>query len=80
MFEREINRRWVLIVARAWARLLIQRIHILVLAFDDVTELGAQARQRQFYYSRLVRNGHDNGHRPKRPGLRLARVVIKQES
>jgi hypothetical protein len=49
MFKREINRRWGLTAARAWARLLIERIHILVLRFDDVTELGAQARQRQFY-------------------------------
>jgi hypothetical protein len=63
MSKREINRRWGLAAARAWARLLIERIHILVLGFDDVTELGAQARQRQFYYSRYVRNGHDNGHR-----------------
>jgi hypothetical protein len=44
MFKREINRRWGLIAARAWARLLIELIHILVLGFDDVTELGAQAR------------------------------------
>jgi hypothetical protein len=64
MFKREINRRWGLIAARAWARLLIECIHILVLEFGDVTELGAQARQRQFYYSRYVRNGHDSGHRP----------------
>jgi hypothetical protein len=68
MFKREINRRWGLIAARAWARLLIERIQILVLGFDDVTELGAQARQRQFYYSRYVRNGHDNGHRPNGRG------------
>jgi hypothetical protein len=32
--------------------------------FDDETELGAQARQQQFYYSRYIRNGHGNGHRP----------------
>jgi hypothetical protein len=48
MFECEINRRWGLTAARAWARLLIERIHILVLGFDDVTELGEQACQRQF--------------------------------
>jgi hypothetical protein len=65
MFKPEINRRWRLTAARAWARLLIERIDIVVLGFDDVTELGAQARQRQFYYSRFVR---------KRPGLRVARV------
>jgi hypothetical protein len=53
MFKREINRRWGLIAARAWARLLIERIRILVLGFDDVAELGAQARQRQFYYSAM---------------------------
>jgi hypothetical protein len=41
MFKREINRRWGLIAAMAWARLLIGRIHILVLGFGDVTELGA---------------------------------------
>jgi hypothetical protein len=48
MFKREINRRWGLTAARAWARLLllIERINILVLGFDDATELGAQARQR----------------------------------
>jgi hypothetical protein len=68
MFKREINRRWGLIAARAWARLLIERIHILVLGFDDLTELGAQARQRQFYYRRNERNGHDNGHRPNGRG------------
>jgi hypothetical protein len=62
MFKREINRRWGLIAA--WACLLIERIHIFVLGFDDVTELGAQARQRQFYYSCYVRNGHDNGIAP----------------
>jgi hypothetical protein len=61
MFKREINRCWGLTAARAWARLLIDGIHILVLGFDDGTELGAQARQRQFYYSRYVRNGHDSG-------------------
>jgi hypothetical protein len=74
MFKREINRRWGLKAARAWARLLIERIHILVLGFDDVTELEAQARQRQFYYSRYVRNGHDKKTSPQRPGLRMARV------
>jgi hypothetical protein len=63
MFEREINRRWGLTAARAWARLLIERIHIVAFGFDDVTELGAQARQRKFYYSRYVRSGHDNRHR-----------------
>jgi hypothetical protein len=68
MFKREINRRWGLLAARAWARLLIGRIHILVLGFDDVTELGAQARQRHLYYSRYVRNGHDNGYRPNGRG------------
>jgi hypothetical protein len=68
MFKLKINRRWGLKAAREWARLLIERIHILVLGFDDVTELGAQARQRQFYYSRYVRNGHDNGHRPNGRG------------
>jgi hypothetical protein len=64
MFKREINRRWGPTAARAWARLLIDRRHILVVGFGDVTELGAKARQRQFYYSRYVRNGHDNSHRP----------------
>jgi hypothetical protein len=68
MFKREINRRWGLIAARAWVRLLIERIHILILGFGNVTELGAQARQRQFYYSRYVRNGHDNRHRPNGRG------------
>jgi hypothetical protein len=34
----------------------------------DLTELGAQARQRQFYCSRYVRNGHDNRHRPNGRG------------
>jgi hypothetical protein len=52
-----------LAAARAWAHLLIELKEILVLGFDDVTELGAQARQRQFYYSRYARNGHDNEHR-----------------
>jgi hypothetical protein len=42
MFKREINRRWGLVAARAWARLLIERIHILVLGFDDETELGTR--------------------------------------
>jgi hypothetical protein len=68
MFKRDINRRWGLTAARAWARLLIERIHILVLGFDDVTELGAQAPQRQFYYSRYVRNGHGKGHHPNGRG------------
>jgi hypothetical protein len=45
MFKRDFNRRWELTAARAWARLLIELIQILVLVFDDVTELGAQARQ-----------------------------------
>jgi hypothetical protein len=48
----EINRRWGLTAARACARLLIELKHVLVLGLDDVTELGAQARKRQFYYSR----------------------------
>jgi hypothetical protein len=68
MFKREMNRPWGLTAARAWARLLIERINTLVLVFDDVTELGAQARQRHFYYSCYVRNGHDNGHRPNGRG------------
>jgi hypothetical protein len=46
-----------------WACLLIDRIRILVLGFDDETELEAQERQRQFNYSRYVRNGHGSGHR-----------------
>jgi hypothetical protein len=48
MFKREINHRWGLTAARACARLLTDRFHILVFGFDDKTELGAQARQRQF--------------------------------
>jgi hypothetical protein len=36
----------------------------MVLGFDDEMELEEQARQRQFYYSRYERNGHDNRHRP----------------
>jgi hypothetical protein len=68
MFKLEINRRWGLTAARAWARLLIDRIQIFVLGFDDETELGAHARQRKFYYSRYVRNGHGNGHRPNGRG------------
>jgi hypothetical protein len=44
MFKREINRRWGLTAARAWARLLIEHTHVLVLGFDDEAELGAQAR------------------------------------
>jgi hypothetical protein len=64
MFKLEINRRLALIAARAWARLLVGHIHIPVLGFDDKMELGAQARQRHFYYSRYVRNGNGNGHRP----------------
>jgi hypothetical protein len=44
MFNCEINRRWELTAARALARLLIERIHILVLGFDDKSELGAKAR------------------------------------
>jgi hypothetical protein len=67
-FEELYYRRWGLIAARAWAYLLIERIHILVFGFDDVTELGAQERQRQFYYNRYVCNGHDNGHRPNGRG------------
>jgi hypothetical protein len=68
MFKREIIRRRGLTAARAWARLLIERIQILVLGLDDETELGVQARQRQFYYSRSARNGHGNGHRPNGRG------------
>jgi hypothetical protein len=36
------------------------RIQILIVGFDDETELGAQARQRQFYNSRYVHIGHGN--------------------
>jgi hypothetical protein len=57
-------RRWGLTVAEARARFVIDRIQILVLGFDDETELGAQARQRQFYYSRSVRNGYGDGIAP----------------
>jgi hypothetical protein len=46
MFKREINRRWGLTAAREWARLLIERIQILVWGFDFEMELGAQARRR----------------------------------
>jgi hypothetical protein len=62
MFELGINRRWGLISAKAWACLLIDRIYFEVLRFEDETELGAQARQRQFYCSCYVRNGHNNEH------------------
>jgi hypothetical protein len=48
MFKNEIKRRWGLTAARAWARLLIERTHILVLGFGDVKELGEEARQRQY--------------------------------
>jgi hypothetical protein len=58
MFKLEINRRWGITAARAWARLLIERIQILVLGFYDGKELGAQAFQRQIYYSRYIRNGY----------------------
>jgi hypothetical protein len=68
MFKREIDRRWELTAARVWLHLPIGRIHIFVLGLDDVTELGAQARQRQFYYSRYERNDHDNRHRPNGRG------------
>jgi hypothetical protein len=65
----EINRRWGLAAAKIWASLLIDHMHISVLGFDDETELGAQARQRQFYYCQPhVRNGHGNGHRPNGRG------------
>jgi hypothetical protein len=51
MFKREINRRWGLTATRAWARLLIEHIHILVLGFDDVTELGAGTfSQRRYFF------------------------------
>jgi hypothetical protein len=43
-------------------------VHILVLGFDDETELGAQSRQRHFYYRRYVRNGHGNEYRPNGRG------------
>jgi hypothetical protein len=76
MFKCEINRYWGLIAARAWARLLIASIHILVLRFGDVTELGAQVRQRQLYYSRYVCNGHDNGHRPNGRGKNETTIVL----
>jgi hypothetical protein len=39
MFKYEINRCRGLTAARAWARLLIEHIHILVLGFGDVTKL-----------------------------------------
>jgi hypothetical protein len=39
------------------------RAHILILGFDNETELGPQARQRQLHYSRYVRDGHGNGQR-----------------
>jgi hypothetical protein len=54
--------------SQAQARFLIYRIQSLVLGFDDETDIGAQAHQRQFYYSRYVRNGHGNGHRPNGRG------------
>jgi hypothetical protein len=61
-FKLEINRRWRLAAARVWTSLLIGRIHVFVLGFDDKTTLGAQEGRRQIYYSH-VRNGHGNGHR-----------------
>jgi hypothetical protein len=63
IFKLEVNRRWGLTAAKEWARLLHDCFYILVLGFDDETGLGAQVRQRHFYYSRNVRNGHGNGHR-----------------
>jgi hypothetical protein len=80
MFKREMNRRWGLTAACAWARFLIERIQIMVLGFGDVTELGAYARQLHFYYSRYVRNGHGNEHRPSGRGCGWRGEVIKQES
>jgi hypothetical protein len=64
IFNFEINRRWRMAIGRAWIRLLIDRISILVLGLGDETELGAQVRQRHFYYSRYVCNGHVNGYCP----------------
>jgi hypothetical protein len=40
IFKLEINFHWGLTAARAWAPLLIEHIQILVLGFDDITELG----------------------------------------
>jgi hypothetical protein len=64
LFKLEINRRWGPTAARAWAPLIIYRYQILKLGFDDEMELGKQALQRWFYYSRYVCNGHGNGRRP----------------
>jgi hypothetical protein len=55
IFEPDINRRWGLAAARTWAQLLLDRIHIPVWGFDDEMELGAQAHQHRFYYSRYLR-------------------------
>jgi hypothetical protein len=75
MSELEIKRRWGLRTARTWARLLSERTHIMVLGFDDVTELGAQERQRQPLCTQRPRQRTS----PQRPGLGVAKVVIKQE-
>jgi hypothetical protein len=68
MFKLEINRHWGLTAARAWAHLLVDRIRILLLVFDDGMELEAQARQGQFYCSRSVRNSLGIEHRPNGRG------------
>jgi hypothetical protein len=48
--------------------LLVERNQNFLLDFGDEPQRGAQARQRQIYYSRYVRNGHGNGHRPNGRG------------
>jgi hypothetical protein len=47
MFKLEIDSRWRLTAAREWARLVMGRFQIVVLGFDDETELRAQAREPQ---------------------------------
>jgi hypothetical protein len=50
MFKLKINRRWGLTEARAWVRLIIYRIQILVFGFADEAEIRAKASQPKFYY------------------------------
>jgi hypothetical protein len=75
MLKLEINCRWGLKAVRIWARWGL--IVFTSWYWGSTTKRSLEqraARQRQFYYSRYVRNGNGNGHHPHgRRGARVSR-------
>jgi hypothetical protein len=77
MFKSEINHRWGLIAARAWERLLIERVRILVLGDRRCNGARSTGTPTRVLLQPLCTQRPRQRTSPQRPGLRVARVRNK---